>query len=106
MIGCAIKEDKEDAISELHLFAFRFSRYFPFKTSVFISTPCTPSVALNDQFEINCFMIGCAIKEDQADAISKVHLFAKASDSHATFPLKQANLCPPLQDFSCIKRTV
>jgi hypothetical protein len=36
-------------------------------------------------------MIG-AIKEDKADAISELHLFAKVSDSHATFPLKLGNL--------------
>jgi hypothetical protein len=36
-------------------------------------------------------MIG-AIREDKADAISELHLFAKASDSRATFPLKQANI--------------
>jgi hypothetical protein len=40
-------------------------------------------------------MIGCAIKEDKAVYISELHLFAKASDSHATIPLKQANLYPP-----------
>jgi hypothetical protein len=37
-------------------------------------------------------MIGAAIKEDKADAISELHLFSKASDSHATFPFKQANI--------------
>jgi hypothetical protein len=62
-------------------------------------------VALNDQFEINCFMIG-AIKEDKAVAISEWHLFAIALDSQATFPIKQANLCPHLHSFSCIKQTV
>jgi hypothetical protein len=47
-------------------------------------------------------MIG-AIKEDKANAISELNLFSKASDSHATFPLKQANLYPPLHPFSCVK---
>jgi hypothetical protein len=50
-------------------------------------------------------MIG-AIKEDKAVDISELLLMAKALDSHDTFPLKQANLCPPLHPFSCIKRTV
>jgi hypothetical protein len=45
-------------------------------------------------------MIGGAIKEDKADTISELHLFAKASDSHATSPLKQTNICPPLHPFS------
>jgi hypothetical protein len=49
-------------------------------------------------------MIG-AIKEDKEDAISALNPFAKA-DSHATFPLKQANLWPPLRSFNSIKRTV
>jgi hypothetical protein len=39
-------------------------------------------------------MIG-SIKEDKANAISELHIFAKASDSHTTFPLKQANLYSP-----------
>jgi hypothetical protein len=48
-------------------------------------------------------MVGGAIKEDKAVAISELNLFSKSSDSYATFPLKQANLCPPLHPFSCIK---
>jgi hypothetical protein len=39
-----------------------------------MSSPA-PSFALNNQFEINCFMIGCAIKEDKAVANSELHLF-------------------------------
>jgi hypothetical protein len=39
-------------------------------------------------------MLG-AIKGDKAVAISELHLFSKASDSHATFPLKLGNFYPP-----------
>jgi hypothetical protein len=79
MIG-VIKEDKADAISELNLFSKASDSHatFPLKLGNFYP-PCTPSVALNDQFEINCFMIGDAIKEDKAVAISELHLFAKTT---------------------------